>query len=105
MDTELYADDVGPDTERAIRGMILKSLMGDLKYRHRAGMNTVRICALKSKRAMLYKTLGAMALAIIFGVLLRSFVPESIYMPLNDHVLVLVKTILGYSSSVILIYG
>lgn len=92
MDAELYADDVGPDTERAIRGMILKSLMGDLKYRHRADMNTVRICAVKSKRAMLYKTLGAMALAIIFGVLLRSFVPESIYMPLNDHVLVLVKT-------------
>ena len=92
MDTELYADDVGPETERAIRGMILKSLMGDLKYRCRAGMNTVRISAAKSKRAMLYKTLGAMALAIILGVLLRSFAPESIYMSVNNHVLVPAKT-------------
>ncbi|MBR5484906.1 MAG: dicarboxylate/amino acid:cation symporter [Oscillospiraceae bacterium] len=92
MGAELCADDVGPETESAIRGMILKSLMGDLKYRYRAGMNTVRICAAKSKRAMLYKTLGAMALAVILGVLLRNFAPESIYMPVNDHVLVSVKT-------------
>ena len=33
-----------------------------------------------------------MLLAIVFGVLLRSFVPEHIYTPVNDHVLVLVKT-------------
>ena len=91
-DAELDTDDVGPETERAIRGVILKSLMGDLKYRHRTGRNTVRISAAKSKQTMLYRTLGAMVLAILIGILLKSFVPESFYMPLNDHVLVLVKT-------------
>ena len=89
---ELFADDIGPETERAIRGMILNSFMGDLKYRWRTGMNTVRICAAKSKRAMLYKTLGAMGIAIVLGILLRSFVPDSIYLTLNSHLLVPAKT-------------
>ena len=88
----VYAEDIGPETERAIRSMILKSLMGDLKYRHRAGMNTVRITAVKSKRSALYKTLGALALSIILGILLKSFVPASVYLPVNDHILVPVKT-------------
>ena len=39
-------EEVGPETERAIRSMILKSFVDDLKYRHRAGMNTVRISVL-----------------------------------------------------------
>ena len=85
-------EEVGPETERAIRSMILKSFVDDLKYRHRAGMNTVRISVLKSKRAMLYKTLGAMLLAVVLGVLLKSFAPENFYLPLNDNFLVPVKT-------------
>ena len=89
---KLDAEDIGPDTERTIRSMILKSLLGDLKYRHRAGMNTVRISVQKSKRIMLYRTLGAMFLAVIVGVLLKGFVSEALYLPLNDHLLVPVKT-------------
>ena len=85
-------ENVGPETERAIRSMILKSFVDDLKYRHRAGMNTVRISVLKSKRAMLYKTLGAMLLAVVLGVLLKSFAPENFYLPLNDNFLAPVKT-------------
>lgn len=85
-------ENVGPETERAIRSMILKSFVDDLKYRHRAGMNTVRISVLKSKRAMLYKTLGAMLLAVVIGVLLKSFAPESFYLPVNDNILAPVKT-------------
>ncbi|MBR5225924.1 MAG: cation:dicarboxylase symporter family transporter [Clostridia bacterium] len=85
-------ENVGPETERAIRSMILKSFVDDLKYRYRSGMNTVRISVLKSKRAMLYKTLGAMLLAVVMGVLLKSFAPESFYLPVNDNILVPVKT-------------
>ena len=85
-------DEVGPETERAIRSMILKSFVDDLKYRHRAGMNTVRISVLKSKRAMLYKTLGAMLLAVVLGVLLKSFAPENFCLLLNDNFLAPVKT-------------
>ena len=89
---ELHAEEIGPDTERAIRGMILKSFVDDLKYRCRAGMNIVRISVMKSKRAMLYKTLGAMVLAILLGFLVKAFLPEGIYLPVNDNLLAPIKT-------------
>ena len=90
--TRVDAEDLGPDTERSIRGMILKSFVDDLKYRCRAGMNTVRISVIKSKRAMLYRTLGAMALAILLGILAKSLLPESLYLPVNDYALIPIKT-------------
>ena len=86
------AEDVGYETERAIRSTILKSFVDDLKYRYRAGMNTVRISVIKSKKAMLYKTLGAMLLAVILGILFKSFMSEAIYLPINDNILVPIKT-------------
>ena len=86
------ADEIGPDTERAIRAMILKSFVDDLKYRCRAGMNTVRISVVRSKRAMLYRTLGAMVLAILLGFLVKGLMPENLYLPVNDNLLVPIKT-------------
>lgn len=91
--TAVNSDDLGPDTERAIRSMILKSFLGDIKYRHRAGMNTLRIIVTRFKKATLYLTLGAIILAIVLGLLVKNFVPESIYMPVNNNVLDSVKTI------------
>ena len=90
--TNIYADDVGPETERAIRGMILKSFADDFKYRCRAGMNTVRISVVKSKQAALYRTLGAMLLAVVLGVILKSLVPEAVYLSLDDYLLTPAKT-------------
>lgn len=90
--TPLDMEDIGPDTELTIRNMILRSVVKDLKYRHRNGINSVRITVVKSKRAMLYKTLGAMALAIVLGILLRLLAPEGLCAGLNDMLLVPVKT-------------
>lgn len=90
--TPLDMEDIGPDTELTIRNMILRSVVKDLKYRHRNGINSVRITVVKSKRAMLYKTLGAMALAIVLGILLRLLAPERFCAGLNDMLLVPVKT-------------
>ena len=90
--TVIDADEIGPDTERAIRGMILRSFVDDLKYRCRAGVNTVRISVVRSKRAMLYRTLGAMVLAILLGFLAKGLIPESLYLPVNDNILVPIKT-------------
>lgn len=90
--TDIDVEEIGPDTERAIRGLILKSFVDDLKYRCRQGMNTVRISVIKSKRAMLYKTIGAMLLAISLGFLVKAIAPESVYLLINDNILVPVKT-------------
>lgn len=89
---KLDTEDIGPETERTIRSLILKSFVDDLKYRHRNGVNTVRISVLKSKKAMLYKTLGAMFLAVIVGVIFKNFAPESLYLHMNDNILTPIKT-------------
>lgn len=89
---KLDTEDIGPETERTIRSLILKSFVDDLKYRHRNGVNTVRISVLKSKKAMLYKTLGAMFLAVIVGVIFKNFAPESLYLHMNDNILAPIKT-------------
>lgn len=91
--TTINNEDLGPDTERAIRSLILKSFRGDMKYRHRSGMNTVRIIATRFKKATLYLTLGAIVLAVVLGLLVKNLIPESIFMPVNDNVLDSVKTI------------
>lgn len=88
----LDMEELGPNAELTIRNMILRSVVSDLKYRHKNGLNTVRITVVKSKRAMLYRTLGAMALAILVGILMRLFVPQSFSDGLNTNLLVPVKT-------------
>jgi len=89
---DLDTEEIGPDAEQSIRNTILRSVVEDLKYRHRNGMNAVRITVTRSRRAMLYKTLGAMAIAIAAGILLRLLAPESFCGILNDNILVPVKT-------------
>ena len=88
----ISAEEAGPDSERAIRSMILKSFVDNLTYRRRSGMNIVRISVIKSKRIMLYKTLGAMVLAVLLGFIMKSFATDSAAAFVNDNVLVPVKT-------------
>ena len=89
---DLNTAEIGPDAEQTIRNTILRSVVDDLKYRHRGGINSVRITVVRSKRAMLYKTLSAMALAILLGILLRLLAPQSFCGILNTNLLVPVKT-------------
>lgn len=88
----LDADEVGMEAQSTIRNIILRSFAEDLKYRHRSGVNSVRLTVLRSKRRQLYYTLGAMLLAIVVGVLMKAMVPETVSSVLNDNLLVPVKT-------------
>lgn len=90
-EVDLDTDEIGHDAEITIRNIILRSVVEDLKYRHRGDINSVRITVSKSKRAMLYKTLGAMLLAIIFGILIRLLAPQDFCNIIDDNLLVPVK--------------
>ena len=81
------------DQAQVIRGLVLQSFGSRLKYRHTAGMNTVRIEAQRSPYAFLYQTMTALIAAVVLGIICRLFVPESAYMALNDSVLDLGRTI------------
>lgn len=92
LETAVSFEDIDPDAERAIRGMILKSFADDLKYRHRTGMNTIRIIVSRFKRVMLLGTLGAIVLAVVLGFLTKSLIPETAYLAVNDNILAPIKT-------------
>ena len=85
-------DDTGPETQAAIRNIILNSVAGGLKYRHRNGVNYIRMLLVKPVRAHLIWTIGALLLGAVCGVLCASFAPESVNTALNTYFLVPVKT-------------
>lgn len=80
----LSDDDAGEDAQEAIRNIVLKSAAEDLKYRHRNGMNHIRMVVVRSKREFLYRTLGAMLLAVIAGILL-SLLPGTVSSVLDEN--------------------
>ena len=90
-EVDLDTDEIGHDAEITIRNIILRSVVEDLKYRHRGDINSVRSTVSRSKRAMLYKTLGAMLLAIIFGILIRLLAPQDFCNIIDNNLLVPVK--------------
>ena len=86
-------DDIGPQTQETIQNIFLRSLAKDLKYRHRNGVNYIRVTLVKSKQAFLYKTIGCLLAAILIGVLLSIFAPQSFNDILDDYILSPVKTV------------
>lgn len=75
-----------------IRNILLGSLGQSLKHRHSGGVNYIRMTVVRTKRAFLYQTLGAMAAAAILGLLFDLVMPDSVNTTLNTILLVPVKT-------------
>ncbi|MBR3224129.1 MAG: cation:dicarboxylase symporter family transporter [Atopobiaceae bacterium] len=80
------------DAQEMLRNIILKSSVDDLKYRHKYGVNQIRMTIVRSKKAFLYQTLGAMILGIVAGMVLSAVAPGEMNTVLNENVLVPVKT-------------
>ena len=85
-------DDTGTETQAAIRNIILSSVAGGLKYRHRKGVNYIRMSLVKPRRAFLCWTIGALLLGAVLGLLCSSFAPETVNTALNTYFLIPVKT-------------
>lgn len=73
------------DAQEVLRNIVLKSTAEDLKYRHRNGINHIRMVVVRSKKEFLYKTLGAMFLAVIVGVLLSLLKDNPVPSALNKN--------------------
>lgn len=80
-----------PETEASIRSLLLRSFGHKITYRHTRGWNIAKVRAFRSPYLMLWKTLTALVLAVIAGVLAREFAPESAYMAANDNILVPIR--------------
>ncbi len=84
---------IGSAAQEAIQNILLRSLAKDIKYSHRKGLNYIRMTLVKSKRAFLYTMLASLISAILTGMLISAFCPESIQNVLNRYILIPVKTI------------
>ena len=82
----------GDDIQESLRNIILKSMTEDIRYTHKNGVNYIRMTVVRSPRTFLYRTLGAMALAIVCGILFSSFVPAEINKTFNSMLLIPIKT-------------
>ncbi len=75
----------------SLRHLILRSMWKDLKYKHKNGINTMLLTVTRSSRALIL-TLGALILALIFGVLLSATAPKEFLNALDANFLTPVKT-------------
>ena len=80
------------DIQDSIRKIILSSMTDSIKYRHKDGINYIRMTVIKSTRAFLYQTIGAMILAVILGVVFSSVLPDGFNKALNSDLLLPIKT-------------
>ncbi len=84
--------DVGPAAQSIIRSILISSMADRIKYRHILGTNRIDFVVRKSKRAFLYQTLGAMALAVITGLILSHLGFTKFNSDFDTYCLVPVKT-------------
>ena len=75
-----------------IRDVLLKAMSSRVKYRHVHGTNMLFITHHRSRRTFLYQTIGAMALAVITGLILSSACPDAFNKLLDSYVLVPART-------------
>ncbi len=91
--SSMYLDDeYDDDSYDNIQNIILKSLPYSIVYKHKHGKNSIFMTIVKSKHTFLYQTLGAMAIALIFGIIFANFVPSEINSALNNYILDPIKT-------------
>ncbi len=90
---DLQTEEVGKEARDDLRFIMLRSIAGDLKYRHKDGYNFIRLTLYKYRRLFLYKTLAAFFSSIGIALVLSAFAPETFNRGLDAYVLSPVKTI------------
>ncbi len=89
----LMDDEVGSGAQNMIRSILIRSIAERIRFRHILGINRVSFMVKRSKRAFLYQTLGAMALAIVAGMILSGTATDGFNTSLDDLFLSPVRTI------------
>ncbi len=89
----LKDNDALQESYESIQRLVLHSFTQYIRYRHSGKINTVRIKAVRSNYSGIFKTLAALFLAVVSGLLLRTFAPESVSLFLNDNILVPIRSV------------
>ncbi len=90
---ELSEDIDDEDAQTVIRTFLLKANDSNLKYSHKDGVNSVRIMTGQSTVSSIKLTMGALALGILFGLILKFIMPEALCAGVCDYLLTPVSTV------------
>ena len=102
IDTDLFDDEKNdPETERAIRSIILNANKDKLKYSHDTGYNYFSIAVGKAERSSLITTLIAMAAGLLVGMIASALFSENITDGMVTYALSPVKTMFMNALSII----
>ena len=90
---ELSVDIEDEEAQSVIRTFLLKANDSNLKYSHKDGVNSVRIMTGQSTVSSIKLTMGALALGILFGLILKFIMPEALCAGVCDYLLTPVSTV------------
>lgn len=86
-------DETTVDSQDTIRSILLKSMGDKLKYTHRNGINSAKIIVGQAEKSMLVNTVIALVLGVVFGLLIKFVIPQSVSHYVTDYGLDTVKTL------------
>lgn len=82
----------GEKEESMIRDILLRANKDYLRYKNKNNVNMVEIMVQKNPHAMVMQTMFALAAAIVAGMLMKTFVPDTVNTTLNDTVFTSIST-------------
>lgn len=80
------------EEEGMIRDILLRSNKDQLRYKNKNHTNMVEIMVQKNPHAMAIQTMFALAAAIVVGMLMKTFVPDTVNTALNDNIFSSIST-------------
>lgn len=80
------------EEEGMIRDILLRSNKDQLRYKNKNHTNMVEIMVQKNPHAMAIQTMLALAAAIVVGMLMKTFVPDTVNTVLNDNIFSSIST-------------
>ena len=88
------SEELTSDTADAINNILLQTFEDRIKYTHRNGYNFIRIAAIKSPYASLIRTLEAIVLAVIIGLLMKNYASGELCTAFSKNILSPIRSIL-----------
>ncbi len=80
------------EAEEAIRSILIRSYGEKYKYNHKNHMNRIRILTGQAEQSMLVSTMIALALGLVFGLIAKFVLPQSISNGLAEYLFNPIKT-------------
>ncbi|MBO6108652.1 MAG: dicarboxylate/amino acid:cation symporter [Eubacterium sp.] len=85
-------NEAGTDIQDSLRSILLKAFSDNLKYRHKDRINTINMVLIRSRRAAVYYTLGALLAGVLIGFILNLIGNDGLNAGVNKYVFIPIRT-------------